>query len=74
MADKKTEQIKLVIVFVLALVLVFVVYLRFIRPKAQRTASEEAAPVPTASLEVPEVALEVLEALKRKQRPRKRKE
>ncbi len=61
MADSKSEQIKLVIVVVMAFVLVGIVYMRFVRPKSQATAPGEAAPASTASLEVPEVALDMRE-------------
>ena len=58
MADRKSEQIKPVIVFVLALVLILVVYVRFMRPKGPATARDTASPAPAATLEVPRVALE----------------
>ena len=62
MADKKSEQIKLVVVFVLALVLVVVMYVRFVHKKGTEATSEVAQPALSASLEVPEVALEVRES------------
>lgn len=62
MAGKKSDQTKIVIVFVLALVLALVVYVRFTQKKGTEATSEVAPPALSASLEVPEVALEVRES------------
>ena len=58
MPEKKSEQIKLVIVSVLALVLVIVVGARYKRQKGPEAVREVASPAFAASLEVPEVTFE----------------
>ncbi len=63
MAGKKSEQIKLVVVFVLALVLAVVVYVRFAQKKGAETTSEGTQPGRFVSLEVPEVALDERETV-----------
>ncbi len=58
MSDEKIEQVKLVMVFVLALVLGLVVYIRFQHKEGKATTSEAARPDRSVSLKVPEISLE----------------